>query len=75
MTTIMEMLEPEISKGRTLNDTGDERIFTASEMFALSQAVSLKRIADALASDGSSFLTNLAGTLADASHDHAQRMS
>lgn len=45
-----------------------------SDALALSQAISLKRIADALSEGGSAFLAHLGGVLSDASHDHAQRM-
>jgi hypothetical protein len=70
-----DSLEPVALVMKTSDGKCGERYLTASETFQLSQAISLKRIADALSADGASFLSNLAATLADASHDHAQRMS
>lgn len=62
-----EAVEAKLEPEAVAFSTNDE------ERVALSTAISLKRIADALGGD-SPFLTALGGTLEDASHNHQQRM-
>jgi len=49
MAFVSDMLEPEAEVAKTSDGRMGERYLTASETFQLSQAISLKRIADSLA--------------------------
>lgn len=55
------MMEPNAYNATTLDGQGRERPVTISEMAAVSQAVSLKRIADVL--DGTAVGLNVAQTV------------
>lgn len=46
--SVMDSLEPHVENARTSDGKCGERYLTANETFQLSQAISLKRIADAL---------------------------
>lgn len=48
MAGVMDGLEPGAETGKTTDGRGGERYLTAGEIFQLSQAISLKRIADNL---------------------------
>lgn len=48
MMSVSDKLEPEATLAKTSDGRCGERYLTANETFQLSQAISLKRIADAL---------------------------
>jgi len=68
--TLARALEPAALE---MEPESAERLGITHSEVALSQAISLKRIADALG-EGSPFLAALAGVLDDASHNHQQRL-
>lgn len=74
MAHVSDLLEDGSTTAQTDDGRGGHRYLTAAEIFQLSQAISLKRIADALSGD-SPFLTTLHHTLDTASFNHMQRMS